>query len=165
MTISKKITSLACSLPLLWVAHGFSPSSLTTKTDAGHRTFVSSSALHVSVVSKFLKTTTQDDKARESQTQRLSKAFETETPDSVGVTEVTSYPQQHEKNNLAGTAGGAAAGAATASTKKRRRRNRRKHNFSDKKKFLREKPDTDFYTLHSSAISHLHKNMPINDIL
>ena len=158
MTISKKITSLACSLPLLWVAHGFSPSSLTTKTDAGHRTFVSSSALHVSVVSKFLKTTTQDDKARESQTQRLSKAFETETPDSVGVTEVTSYPQQHEKNNLAGA-------AATASTKKRRRRNRRKHNFSDKKKFLREKPDTDFYTLHSSAISHLHKNMPINDIL
>ena len=159
MTISKKITSLACSLPLLWVAHGFSHSSLTTKTDAGHRTFVSSSALHVSVVSKFLKTTTQDDEARESQTQRLSKAFETETPDSVGVTEVTSYPQQHEKNNLAGAA------AAAASIKKRRRRNRRKHNFSDKKKFLREKPDTDFYTLHSSAISHLHKNMPINDIL
>ena len=158
MTISKKITSLACSLPLLWVAHGFSPASLTTKTDAGHRTFVSSSALHVSVVSKFLKTTTQDDEARESQTQRLSKAFETETPDSVGVTEVTSYPQQHGKNHLA-------AAAATASTKKRRRRNRRKHNFSDKKKFLREKPDTDFYTLHSSAISHLHKNMPINDIL
>ena len=43
-------------------------------------------------------------------------------------------------------------------------KNHRRHDFEKRETFLKEQPDLDFYTLHSSAVSHLHKDMPIDDI-
>jgi hypothetical protein len=97
------------------------------------------SALHVSVVSNFL---TKDEAE-----QKLKQAFEDHTPESVGVQEIADgSPESH-------------------STRGRKRSRRRNHNYSEKTKFLQEKPDTDFYTLHSSAVSHLQRDTPINDIM
>ena len=122
--------------------YAFAPSNIlgwkATKT-------TTTSTLHVSVVKKFL--------TNEEAESKINNAFETQTPDSVGINKITN--SSDETKVL----------AETSSSKRRRRRNRRKHNFSQKRKFLKEKPDLDFYTLHSSAISHLEKDMPINDIM
>jgi hypothetical protein len=99
-----------------------------------------SSSLHVSVVSDFLKT----NKAS-SNPAALKDVFERETPKSVGMED---------------------EGIVQKKTEGRRRNHnkKRKHNFAKKETFLKAEPDLDFYTLHSSAVSHLQKDMPINDI-
>jgi hypothetical protein len=129
MTMSKITYSLSLLLAIAASADGFAP----TAVQSIHPT--STSALHVSVVSGFLTKDEADAK--------ITHAFETETPASVGMQEITSPPK----------------------SKKGKRRNKRKHNFAATQEFREEKPDTDFYTLHSSAVSHLQKDMPINDIM
>lgn len=124
--------------------YAFAPSNISG-WKATTTTTTTTSILHVSVVKKFL--------TNEEAESKINNAFETQTPDSVGINEITNSTDETK------------VFAETSSSKRRRRRNRRKHNFSQKRKFLKEKPDLDFYTLHSSAISHLEKDMPINDIM
>jgi len=104
-----------------------------------------SSALHVSVVKDLINkkvTVPLNDHA-------LLEAFETQTPESVGV-----------------KGPGLKSVFSEEPTRRSRRKNnrRRKHNFQQRA-HLRAEPDFDFFTLHSSAVSHLHKDMPINDIV
>jgi len=155
-----KISSVVTAAFLAYAAttaEGFTPSSLMHSSSASTQSLSSgTTALHVSVVSSFL--------TREEADSKVANVFETETPHSVGVEQVTGAtgssssktmtvsPHQQDPNN------------ATQS-RRRRRRNRRKHNFGANEEFRHEQPDTDFYTLHSSAVSHLQKDMPINDIM
>lgn len=145
-----KISAIVTSALLAYAAstaEGFTPSSLmgsysssmTSKSSSS-----SSSSLHVSVVSSILK-----DEA----TKRFTDVFETESPESAGLTEVTKNKSSSDPSEF--NANG---------QHYKKKRNRRKHNFSATKKFRHEQPDTDFYTLHSSAVSHLEKDMPMNDI-
>ena len=109
----------------------------------------SSSALHVSVVSEFL--ASQSNATSSS----IRATFETESPESVGVkapgiessSENEDEKKQKRKKN------------------KKKSKPKRKHNYSELESFLKEIPDLDFYTLHSSAVSHLYLDMPINDIM
>lgn len=78
----------------------------------------------------------------------LQDAFESQTPESVGV----AGPELVEKKK------------SKTSSKKKKQKKRRKHNFGQLK-HLQEDPDLDFFTLHSAAVSHLHKDMPVNDIV
>jgi hypothetical protein len=89
------------------------------------------------VVSSFLTKDEADNK--------VTNVFETETPATVGVEQVTKSKRKSRRRNS-------------------NNNRRRKHNFSANPEFRHAQPDTDFYTLHSSAVSHLHKDMPINDI-
>ena len=117
-----------------------SPSSSTTTT------------LGVSVVSEFL-SQSHAQNGTASDKDILLATFETESPQSVGVqalsiqttTTAADYKQPNKK-------------------KKRSRKPKRKHNYAELEDFLKEIPDLDFYTLHSSAVSHLYFDMPINDI-
>jgi hypothetical protein len=93
-------------------------------------------SLGVSVVSELILN-------KEDSNKKVLSTFETETPESVGMK---------------------GPGIQEPKTKQTRRK-KRKHNYSQQKKFLKEEPDLDFYTLHSSAVSHLYKDIPINDIL
>lgn len=132
-----KVTSY-CSLSLLLAiaastTEGFAPSQVVQM----HQT-KANSALSVSVVSEFL---TKDE--------IIEDAFETESPESVGMKDITTTTTGLPKSRKA----------------KRRNKAKRKHNFAATQEFRKEKPDTDFYTLHSSAVSHLQKDMPINDIM
>ena len=153
-----KISSVVTHALLAYAAttaEGFTPSSLmgsssaaccsTTATPSSS----SNTALHVSVVSSFL--------TKEEADHKITNMFETETPESVGMDEVTKSKTKLFDNSNDDS-------VATTKSSKSRRRNRRKHNFSANKEFRHEQPDTDFYTLHSSAVSHLQKDMPIQDI-
>ena len=121
---------------------------MTTSTEAFSpvgitRTSRFSSSLHISVVGQLL---TEKEAAS-----RIAKAFETQTPESVGVkvpgiTQEASPPKINKKR------------------KQKRGKNRRRHDFRERKEVLQEEPDLAFYTLHSNAVSHLYKDMPINDI-
>ena len=127
MTFNK---TLALSLLLTASSSAFAPAAFSRS---------SKTSLDVSVVTEFVKSTTED-----ANTKQLRDAFETQSPESVGV-------------------------VAPGIQKKAKRRNgkkkTRKQKYDEHKQFLHEKPDLDFYTLHSSAVSHLEKDMPINDIL
>mmetsp|Transcript_18801 Transcript_18801/g.37913 ORF Transcript_18801/g.37913 Transcript_18801/m.37913 type:complete len:364 (+) Transcript_18801:59-1150(+) len=103
------------------------------------------SALYVSVVRDLINkkvTSPINDNA-------LLEAFETLTPEAVGV-----------------RGPGFQSLSSEEPIRRSRRRNnrRRKHNFQQQA-HLKADPDLDFFTLHSSAVSHLHKDMPINDIV
>lgn len=133
-------TALLAYAASVSTAEGFTPSSLmgfNTKSTTTTTTSSSSSSssLHVSVVSSILKNEV---------TKRVTEVFETESPESAGLSD----PSEFNANGQL----------------YKKKRNRRKHNFAATKKFRHEQPDTDFYTLHSSAVSHLEKDMPINDI-
>mmetsp|Transcript_128071 Transcript_128071/g.370678 ORF Transcript_128071/g.370678 Transcript_128071/m.370678 type:complete len:368 (+) Transcript_128071:33-1136(+) len=108
----------------------------------------SNTALHVSVVRDLINkkvATPFDNDAL------LREAFETQTPQSVGVDApgIQGYsPVKEERRSRRKNAGG----------------KRRKHNYRQQA-HLHEEPDLDFFTLHSSAISHLHEDMPVKDIV
>lgn len=128
--------TIALSLFLSSGAAAFSPAAVGRNRGG--------TALHVSVVRDLInKKTTQsiNDDA-------LLKAFETLTPEMVGVK------------------GPGIQTFSTEPTRKSRRKNnrRRKHNFQQQA-HLQADPDLDFFTLHSSAVSHLHQDMAINDIV
>ena len=115
----------------------------------------SNSALHVSAVRDLIHKKAQkpNNKDDNSSWTQLLEAFETMTPESVGVKgpEIQSFSPDGKD----------------VTTKRSRRKNhqkRRKHNFQQRP-LLQEKPDLDFFTLHSSAVSNLHKDMPLNDIV
>eukprot|EP00980_Cylindrotheca_fusiformis_P021328 scaffold8212_cov93-Cylindrotheca_fusiformis.AAC.8 len=115
-----------------------------------HHASVSSStkptlALHVSVVSQFL--------TKEEAASKIADTFETETPESVGMAEITESTESSTSTTT------------TTTNKRRRKAGKRKHNFAASQEFRKEKPDKDFYTLHSSAVSHLQKDMPVSDIM
>lgn len=148
-----KISSVVASALLAYVAataEGFTPSSLMefSSSSVTLQSCRGNTALHVSVVSSFI---TKDEAES-----KINNVFETQTPESVGVSKLstTGFSEfaKEEKN-------------AAFTSKKKKGRNRRKHNYSVNYKFRHEQMDTDFYTLHSSAVSHLHKDMPINDIM
>ena len=81
---------------------------------------------------------------------KVLNVFETETPESVGMKGVGIQSTNP---------------ATTPKRRSNRTRSKRKHNYAQQNRFLKEVPDLDFYTLHSSAVDHLYKDMPINDIL
>ena len=142
MTQSTRIVPLASLLTLCLYAvttsttEAFSPISFTSARTP-------SSALHISVVGKLL--------TEKEATSRIKSTFETQTPESVGVKAPgVTEPSPSKKHNKR--------------RKQRNRRNRRRHDFASRKEILKEEPDLDFYTLHSNAVSHLYKDMPINDI-
>lgn len=117
--------------------------STSTNTFAYRR----NTALGVSVARDFLESThkgnnnNNNNEGTHSATDAaLMKAFETQSPESFGLD-----------------------GPGIATTRQSNK-NHRRHNFKELAAFLKEDPDLDFYTLHSSAVSHLHKDMPINDI-
>jgi len=120
---------------------GFSSSSVTLPS------YRVNTALQISVVSSFI---TKDEAEC-----KINNVFETQTPESVGVSKLSTGSSELTKDGK----------EAGSTSKKRNNRNRRKHNYSVDHKFRHEQPDTDFYTLHSSAVSHLQKDMPINDIM
>jgi hypothetical protein len=125
--------STACSLMMVSVSLAFTPNNLASFQQRSSSS--SSSSLGVSVVSEYLASPKiMEDAAR------LKAAFETQTPESVGVK------------------------AAGIEQQPRRRRNHRRHDYSNQESFLKEEPDLDFYTLHSSVVSHLYQDMPINDL-
>lgn len=104
-----------------------------------------SSSLDVSVVSEFLcQQTSQTISASEKDDADLLAAFEANTPESTGIKAPAADGQQVRPH--------------------RPNRRHRKHNFAKQDSFLHEEPDLDFYTLHSSVVSHLYKDMPINDM-
>ncbi len=78
----------------------------------------------------------------------LLEAFETQTPESVGVRGPGLQSSPDESTRRA----------------QRKSNRRRKHNFQQQA-HLQAEPDLDFFTLHSSAVSHLHKDMQVNDIV
>ncbi|CAJ1935154.1 unnamed protein product [Cylindrotheca closterium] len=154
-----KISSVVTAAFLAYAAstaEGFAPLLSNANANANdhhhhHHSTVSSrtnSALHVSVVSSFL--------TKEEADSKVANVFERETPSSVGVEQVTKQQQQQQQQPR----------DTTKNNRRRRNKNnrRRKHNFSANPEFRHAQPDTDFYTLHSSAVSHLHKDMPMNDI-
>jgi hypothetical protein len=124
MTFSKTV---ALSLFLSSSAAAFSPAIMKSRT---------TTSLSVSVVSDVIKKNQYNDAS----SKQLLDAFETQTPESVGM------------------------GEDVVETKRNSNKKRR-HNFKQQETFLKAEPDLDFYTLHSSAVSHLTKDMPINDIL
>ena len=141
MTKSTKIVSLACYLTLSLYSVTTSTEAFTPVGFTGTPRF--SSSLHISVVGKLL---TEKETAS-----RIARAFETQTPESVGVKAPGITQEANPSKN----------------TKKRRQKqgkNRRRHDFRERKEVLQEEPDLAFYTLHSNAVSHLYKDMPINDI-
>jgi hypothetical protein len=113
----------------------FAPATFTSQSRV-------SSSLHVSVVSDFLLNVNK----ASSDTAALKNVFERETPKSVGLVDKGIVEKK------------------TTKTWRRNHNKKRKHNFAKQEAFLKEEPDLDFYTLHSSAVSHLQKDMPINDI-
>ena len=118
----------------------------------------SPSALSVSVVSKFL--------TKEEAETKINDTFENQTPDSVGINDITAAATSTTENDQQQQQEASSSSSSSQILSKRgRRRNRRKHNYSQQRKFLKEKPDLDFYTLHSSAVSHLERDTPINDIM
>ena len=140
----------------------FSPASFgdsATTLSRGRKTF----ALHVSVVRDIIRSQKGSGPATEgkSNDHLVWEMFETETPESVGVMgpgiiSSSPSPQQLEES---------------LSKKSRRHphktsnRRRRKHNYQEQKSHLQEEPDLDFLTLHSSAVSHLQRDTPVNDIV
>lgn len=143
-----KISSVVASALLAYAAttaDGFTPSSLMIGTSSSASSSASAAqssntALHVSVVSYFL--------TREEAEKKIANVFEFETPESVGIAQVTKKSSNNKNKRR----------------NKARSNNRRKHNYSANQAFRHQQPDTDFYTLHSSAVSHLQKDMPIQDI-
>lgn len=128
---------------LLAPASGFAPSTYVGSVP-------SSSALQVSFSTEELGSGEQVDPETATRT-AIQSVFEVETPHSVGVVkngdnETTKSPNKKNKK------------------KKSKGKKRRKHDYSKREEFLNEQPDLDFYTLHSSAVSHLHLDMPMNDI-
>ena len=106
-------------------------------------------ALHVSMVRDLINqkvtSTVNDDDAK------VLVAFETQTPESVGM----KGPGIQSSSNT---------DSMNRRSKTSSNRRRRKHNFRQQS-HLQEEPDLDFFTLHSSVVSHLYKDMPVNDIV
>ena len=143
--------TVALSLLLSSGCVAFSPANLGNSASSSR----SSSALHVSVVRDIITkrvASSISEQQQRSNEELLLEAFETLTPESVGMTGPGLVsPQQH---------------TVEEDTKKpKRNRRRRKHNYREQSHLLEEEPDLDFFTLHSSAVSHLHKDMPVNDIV
>lgn len=138
---------------LLSSSAAFAPSTFTTSRGTTTTTTDSTTSLGVSVVSQFVR----KQKKTDADTQKLLRTFETETPESVGV-RVEQQPANtikiHKTEN-----------EAIAKRRRQSSRTKRKHNFKEQETFLKEEPDLAFYTLHSAGVSHLTKDMPINDIL
>jgi hypothetical protein len=130
------LTSLACSLLL---ASNFAPEADAFAPAAFTKTSSSSpSALHVSSVKRLF--------TKEEAEKKIAFNFETETPQSTGADTSSVTTTDNNRSN-------------------RGRKQRRKHDFNKRTQMLQEEPDLDFYTLHSSAVSNLSKDMPIDDIL
>jgi hypothetical protein len=131
----------------------FSPGSFGESTTSSRR----NSALHVSVVRDLINkkvpaagsSTPKNDEAF-----LLWESFETQTPESVGMKGpgIQSSSSIREQSII------------TKVKRKTNSRKRRKHNFREQT-HLQEKPDLDFLTLHSSAVSHLQRDTPVNDIV
>lgn len=135
-----KIIPFACSLSLVLA------SSLVPSADAFVPATLArskSSSLNVNFVSDMILSKEQADA-------KVLNVFETETPESVGMKGVGIQSTNP---------------ATTPKRRSNRTRSKRKHNYAQQNRFLKEVPDLDFYTLHSSAVDHLYKDMPINDIL
>ena len=131
------------SLLLVSASYAFVPSNLMIQRG--------SSSLDVSVVSEFLSSSHHQQQHRKmSDADRLRAAFETNTPESVGVKQKDS--------------GAAVDKDASHHHHQRKNQKHRRHNYAEQEAILKEEPDLDFYTLHSSAVSHLYKDIPINDI-
>jgi len=79
--------------------------------------------------------------------------FETQTPETVGMKGpgIQSSSQIEDATEV-------------SKSKRKTNRRRRKHNYSSQS-HLQEQPDLDFLTLHSSAVSHLQRDTPVNDIV
>ena len=135
--------NVAYSLMLISASNAFVPNNLKIVRES-----TSNTQLHVSVVSEFLSSSHQYQQQQQtiSDADRLKAAFESNTPESVGVKKVsaeeTPAGRQHQRKN----------------------RKHRKHNYAEQEAILKEEPDLAFYTLHSSAVSHLYKDISINDI-
>jgi hypothetical protein len=113
----------------------------------------STSSLGVSVVSEFIASQAKQQASSTSKSandddERIQSAFETESPEFFGVMDTDTETTAEEMEEG-----------------RKKRKPKRKHNYSDLESFLKEVPDLDFYTLHSSAVSHLYIDMPINDIM
>jgi hypothetical protein len=112
----------------------------------------SHSALHVSAVRDLIfKEACSTSKPLDDGFEQLLEAFQTQTPESVGIKGAgiqTSTPVEE----------------LTTRTRRRTNQKRRKHNFRQQA-HLQEDPDLDFFTLHSSAVSNLYKDIPVNDIV
>jgi hypothetical protein len=125
----------------------FSPASYGESTRSSRR----NSALHVSVVRDLINKKVSEPSAKQKNDQLVWEMFETNTPETVGVKGpgIQSFSPIEE---------------ASKKPKRKVNRRRRKHNYREQS-HLQEEPDLDFLTLHSSAVSHLQKDTPVNDIV
>lgn len=123
----------------------------------------SNSALHVSAVRELINKRAAARSTTGTGTQKpiiddtaalVLEAFETQTPESVGV----------KGPGIQSSSSSSVPEALVKEPRRKSSRNRRKHNFQQQA-HLQETPDLDFFTLHSSAVSHLQKDMPVNDIV
>lgn len=123
----------------------FSPASYGEST----RSSRPNSALHVSVVRDLINKKVSEPSAKQNNDQLVWEMFETNTPETVGVKGpgIQSFSPIEE-----------------TSKKRKVHGRRRKHNYREQS-HLQEEPDLDFLTLHSSAVSHLQKDTPVNDIV
>lgn len=142
---------IAISLSLLLSSSvAFAPTAFTRlKTD----TTTTTTSLGVSVVSQFIKNKRTD----VDENQKMLRPFETETSVSIGVKQPANIKIHKTKNDSIVKR---RRQSGTKTTKKRK-----KQNFKQQESFLKQEPDLDFYTLHSAGVSHLTKDMPVNDIM
>eukprot|EP00538_Stauroneis_constricta_P008911 CAMPEP_0119556390 /NCGR_PEP_ID=MMETSP1352-20130426/8372_1 /TAXON_ID=265584 /ORGANISM="Stauroneis constricta, Strain CCMP1120" /LENGTH=390 /DNA_ID=CAMNT_0007603351 /DNA_START=146 /DNA_END=1318 /DNA_ORIENTATION=+ len=159
MTITK-LSPIACSLSLLMASSTTTAFSPATSFGRHHNAVTSPALgpLHVSVVSQFVSASVDERATAAENDEKLRSTFEKETPESVGMND-EGIQQKLKPAPVATTA------ASTKTRRRKQQRAKRKHNYSTNADFLNQSPDLDFYTLHSSAVSHLHKDMPIDDIV
>ena len=163
---------VALSLLLSSSCTAFSPSSFggesatpLVRMSHGRRSF----ALHVSVVRDIIRSQTKGSGPSSTAGKRndhlVWEMFETETPETVGVvgpgilTPPSPSPPPREEGMSKKSS------KRPAAQHKSSHRRRRKHNYQAQQSRLQEEPDLDFLTLHSSAVSHLQRDTPVNDIV
>ena len=162
---------VALSLLLSSSCAAFSPSNFggesatpLVRMSHGRRSF----ALHVSVVRDIIRSQTKGSgpsstAAGKRNDHLVWEMFETETPETVGVVGpgiLTPPPSPPREEGMSKK-----SSKRPATQHKSSHRRRRKHNYQAQQSRLQEEPDLDFLTLHSSAVSHLQRDTPVNDIV